>query len=120
MIDSNTALSYARQSGYDDANSVMDKRYDMKNRDEVIANEYYERTASINGENLSIQGNLSEFSDGGVDTIGYELQNMAVSAEKIVKEYPDRFHQLDFKLFDFSGNKIVGIMRIFGHFLEIE
>jgi len=79
----------------------------------VLANEYYERTASINGENLSIQGNLSEFSDGGVDTIGYELQNMAVSAEKIVKEYPDRFHQLDFKLFDFSGNKIVGIMRIF-------
>jgi len=79
----------------------------------VLANEYYERTASINGENLSIQGNLSEFSDGGVDTIGYELQNMAVSAEKIVKEYPDRFHQLDFKLFDFTGKKIMGIMRIF-------
>jgi hypothetical protein len=79
----------------------------------VLANEYYERTASINGENLSIQGNLSEFSDGGVDTIGYELQNMAASAKKIVAEYPDRFHQLDFKLFDFSGNKIVGIMRIF-------
>ena len=79
----------------------------------VLANEYYERTASINGVNLSIQGNLSEFSDGGVDTIGYELQNMAASAKKIVDEYPDRFHQLDFKLFDFSGNKIVGVMRIF-------
>jgi hypothetical protein len=48
-----------------------------------------------------------------VDTIGYELQNMAASAKKIVDEYPDRFHQLDFKLFDFSGDKIVGIMRIF-------
>ncbi|MDD2836333.1 MAG: hypothetical protein PHY05_09305, partial [Methanothrix sp.] len=79
----------------------------------VLANEYYERTASINGENLSIEGNLSEFSDGSVNTIGYELQNMAASAKKIVDEYPDRFHQLDFKLFDFSGNKIVGIMRIF-------
>ena len=36
----------------------------------VLANEYYERTASINGENLSIQGNLSEFSDGGVIPLG--------------------------------------------------
>jgi len=79
----------------------------------VLANEYYERTASINGENLSIQGNLSEFSDGSVSTIGYELQNMAASAKKIVDEYPDRFHQLDFKLFDFTGKKIMGIMRIF-------
>jgi hypothetical protein len=79
----------------------------------VLANEYYERTASINGENLSIEGNLSEFSDGSVNTIGYELQNMAASAKKIVDEYPDRFHQLDFKLFDFSGKKIMGIMRIF-------
>ncbi|MCX6678129.1 MAG: hypothetical protein NTU95_09320 [Methanothrix sp.] len=34
---------------------------------------------------------ISEFSDGGVDTIGYELQNMAASAKKIVDEYPDRF-----------------------------
>jgi hypothetical protein len=52
-------------------------------------------------------------SDGDVDTIGYELQNMAASAKKILDEYPDRFTKLDFKLFDFSGKKIVGVMRIF-------
>ena len=72
-----------------------------------------ERIASINWENLSIQDNLSEYSDGDVDTIGYELQNMAASAKKILDEYPDRFTKLDFKLFDFSGKKIVGVMRIF-------
>ena len=72
-----------------------------------------ERIASINWENLSIQDNLSEYSDGDVDTIGYELHNMAASAKKILDEYPDRFTKLDFKLFDFSGKKIVGVMRIF-------
>jgi hypothetical protein len=54
-----------------------------------------------------------EYSDGDVDTIGYELQNMAASAKKILDEYPDRFTKLDFKLFDFSGKKILGVMRIF-------
>lgn len=79
----------------------------------VLANEYNERTVSINASNLSIRGNLSEYSDGAVDTIGYELQNMAASAKKIVNEYPDRFTNLDFKLFDFTGYKLVGEMHIF-------
>ena len=79
----------------------------------VLANEYYERTVSIDGENLSIEGNLSEYSDVGADTIGYELQNMAASANKIVDEYPERFTKLDFMLFDSSGEKLLGEMHIF-------
>ena len=79
----------------------------------VLANEYYERTVSIDGENLSIEGNLSEYSDVGADTIGYELQNMAASANKIVDEYPERFTKLDFMLFDSSGEKLLGEMQIF-------
>lgn len=67
--------------------------------------------ASIDGNTLIITNQLGEYSDGKVGSIGFDLWNMASSAEKIIAQYPGRFKQVDLKMLN-SNNGIVGMMSI--------
>jgi hypothetical protein len=72
-------------------------------------------TATIVGDSndhLMLTHKLSEYSDSFVGTIGYELWDLAGLAEKITKQFPGRFKQVDLKIFDSSGTKLVGLANI--------
>jgi hypothetical protein len=72
-------------------------------------------TAAIVGDSndhLMLTYKLSEYSDGLVGTIAYELFSLANSAEKITKQFPGKFKQVDLKIFDSSGTKLVGLANI--------
>jgi hypothetical protein len=71
-----------------------------------------DNVASIDGNTLIITSQLGEYSDGKVGSIGFDLWNMASSAEKIITQYPGRFKQVDLKMLNSNGNTVIGMMSI--------
>jgi hypothetical protein len=72
-------------------------------------------TAAIVGnssDNLMLTHKLSEYSDTEVGTIGYELFGLANSADKITKQFPGKFVQVDLMILDSRGAKLVGTANI--------
>jgi hypothetical protein len=72
-------------------------------------------TANIGGNNserLIIEYKLSQYSDAKVGTIGFDLYNIARSAETITAQFPGRFKQVDLIILDSSGINSLGIANI--------
>lgn len=66
---------------------------------------------SVRGDALVLQDKLSEYSDGDVGSIGYNLYDLASAADKIIKQFPGRFDVVETKLLGSNG-AVVGIMNI--------
>lgn len=66
----------------------------------------------ITADSLILQDKLSEYSDGDVSSIGYDLYDLSSAADKIVKQYPDRFTLAEAKIMDPSGVRTLGRMTI--------
>jgi hypothetical protein len=67
---------------------------------------------SINGDNLTMDDSLNEYSSKDVSSIGFRLQEMASATDTIVKQYPDRFTMVELRLHPVNGIGLIGLMRI--------
>jgi len=80
----------------------------------ALAGSYYggPTTSSISGNMLTLTGQLSEYSDMKVDTVGYKLWDLSSCAQKVIDQYPGRIKQVELKIFAANGQGPIGYASI--------
>jgi hypothetical protein len=71
----------------------------------VLTAEDGKSDVSISSENLTISNTMSEYSDTKLSSLGWKLSSFAEAAEKIVNQYPGRFHIVHIIIWDATGKK---------------
>jgi hypothetical protein len=71
----------------------------------VLTSEDGKNDVQISGENLTITNIMSEYSNTELSSVGWKLSRFSEAAEKIVNQYPGRFHIIRIIIWDATGKK---------------
>jgi len=69
-------------------------------------------SATIEKNTLGLTCQLSEYLDMKVDTVGYKLYDLSICAQKVIDQYPNRFNQVEIKVYASNGQGPIGYASI--------